>query len=436
MSHLIQNPIFQFLRGKESDPTLVLDIGPDGKDRSAGTDYSMTPIGNAVLGLDYVHLNGTTAYLRNAVANFQSTNTTGTIVAWVRRTAAGAPARTIFASVDEAADNDKFTISCASNVLWITSKSSTGTHTQLYTDEQIPATEWTQVIVKSSGTAFSAFLNGQSAALRENTGTNTGQWIGAVPNRDSIIIGADTSNAGVANYFNGDVPNVRYYSEEKSDNWCVADFARGVPDSSLVAAWGPDGKDHSRFGNDMTPQADAIVGSRCTLDGTGDYLLKTIANWRSADTAGTIRAWVRSAAASGTIFATADAASDSNFFMLQRSGGKLSIYNVIGGGGLGVTGDTTMLTNAWYRVGATGNGSEYKLYVNGVPQSLTPTGAGNTGSWFSTVANRDNITIGVLGRSSIYQYWNGDIDTVEVNNRAFSASEMLEDYERTKGCLR
>ena len=49
-------------------------------------------------------------------------------------------------------------------------------------------------------------------------------------------------------YFQGDMARLRGYSEIKSADWVSKDFARGVPQSSLVGAWGPDGQTGRRAG--------------------------------------------------------------------------------------------------------------------------------------------------------------------------------------------
>ncbi len=161
-------------------------------------------------------LNGTSGYLRHAVANWRSADTKGTFMAWVRRTATGAEARTIFATVDEGANLNKFLISIASQSFWITSNSSTGVNTQVYVDEALAATQWYHLALTSDSTIFKAYINGAPKALAVNTGSNTGQWFSAITLRDSVAIGVDLSNAGAAAYFNGDIDDVQVYNTEFS----------------------------------------------------------------------------------------------------------------------------------------------------------------------------------------------------------------------------
>lgn len=202
--------------------SLVLALDGDLTDKSIyRTSFSLS--GGIVPGKGY-ECNGTSGYLRSATANWRSADTKGTIIAWVKRTAVGAGAETIFGTVDEAADLNKFLVSIASQSFWITSKSSTGTHTQVYVDEALAAGLFYHLALTSDATVFKAYINGVAKVLAVNTGANTGQWIGAVALRDSVAIGADRSNAGTAAYLNGTLGSLKVYNHEFSADEVLDDY--------------------------------------------------------------------------------------------------------------------------------------------------------------------------------------------------------------------
>jgi hypothetical protein len=80
--------------------------------------------------------------------------------------------------------------------------------------------------------------------------------------------------------------------------------------------------------------------------------------------------------------------------------------------------------NSWYNITALYNGSQTQLFVNG---SLVATSAGKSG----TITGTNNIQ---LGRSNGNEYFlNGNIASIQLYNRALSASEVLQNYNATKG---
>jgi hypothetical protein len=75
-------------------------------------------------------------------------------------------------------------------------------------------------------------------------------------------------------------------------------------------------------------------------------------------------------------------------------------------------------------VAVVSNGTSYKLYVDGQEEGLTVTGGANSGDWLDDTDQRDNITIGVLKRAALDDFFNGIIDEVRIYKRALSANEI------------
>jgi len=93
-----------------------------------------------------------------------------------------------------------------------------------------------------------------------------------------------------------------------------------------------------------------------------------------------------------------------------------------------VHGNTVLQSGVWYHVAVTSDGSSWKLYVNGVAETLTTQlGNGNTGKWFgnTSAAAPDKTYIGAAWFNGFDQgFFNGVIDEVRIYDRALPASEI------------
>ena len=180
-------------------------------------------------------------------------------------------------------------------------------------------------------------------------------------------------------------------------------------------------------GSAMPTWSAGKFGSCPSFDG-GDYISKSISDWRINDTQGSISFWVKTASAAGTVrvvISSADGGSNFYFlgvgiwtnekvFVMQRNYDTQDT----------VTGSTVLTAGVWYFVTIVSNGSSYSIYVNGQLESLTIVGGTNSGDWFGDTLNRDNIYIGCQRREVLEYYFNGLIDNVAIYNRALSASEV------------
>jgi len=78
-------------------------------------------------------------------------------------------------------------------------------------------------------------------------------------------------------------------------------------------------------------------------------------------------------------------------------------------------------TNKWYYVALSFNGSEAKLYMDGVLNVPNSTGSGRK-------ITIHNLTIG--GTSDLVNFWNGTIDEVRIYDKALSDEEILSHYQQ------
>jgi len=128
------------------------------------------------------------------------------------------------------------------------------------------------------------------------------------------------------------------------------------------------------------------------------------------------------------IFSSADEATVTRWMLFGIDGsGRLFIDNNNNDTRDVVSGTTTtFVADRWYHLAVVSTGTAWALYVNGVAEALTVDTGSNTGDWLADVSNRDNVCVGILRRSTLAQYFNGEIGDITYWNRALSAEEILD----------
>lgn len=239
-----------------------------------------------------------------------------------------------------------------------------------------------------------------------------------------------------ANYGDIEVLDLRARSTASTLAEVKTTFDRAVPDSTLVLSMQGDVYDESVYRATFTPQADAICGKHYQFDGTGDYLLRTVADWRSADSAGTIMAWMNLGAIGSvqTILGSADTGTTSYYLELAvYSNNKIAVLQRNNDTADIVYGSTTLIANRWYFAALVSTGTAYALYIDGIAETPTVDSGANAGDWFADTTLRDNITCGGLLRSSLTTAMNGKLSDIRVYSEAKSADWIKTYYERTRG---
>lgn len=219
------------------------------------------------------------------------------------------------------------------------------------------------------------------------------------------------------------------------------DYPGRAPDSSdtqLRGAWlssetAKTADDYSSAGDDMTAFGGPVWPDEgVTLNGTTQYLMRAEADWRSTDTAGTVMGWVRrsTAGVNHTVFASADESGTAHYWRLYvRSSNRLAVESAESGDPTDeIEGSTTIAADTWHHLAVVSDGATWNLYVDGALESLSVVAGGNNGDWLSEVTLRDNITIGVLHRSSLTNYFAGTIRDVRYYSRALGAAEINAAY--------
>jgi hypothetical protein len=92
-------------------------------------------------------------------------------------------------------------------------------------------------------------------------------------------------------------------------------------------------------------------------------------------------------------------------------------------GGWNSTSPYSLSANNWYHISGTFDGSNLRLYINGINEVTTLNGGtpfGNGGGIY------------LMRRWDMDQFWGGHLSTVKIYNRALSQQEISQNYNATK----
>ncbi len=215
------------------------------------------------------------------------------------------------------------------------------------------------------------------------------------------------------------------------------DIAPPLQDTTIVGAWlnttvrGRSlGADASPAGDDMTPvgkPTNAPVGVHLVAASL-QYLRRVEADWRP-DSFGVVSAWIKldSIGTIHRIFTSAEEAGDDDYWAFGvDAANHLTVAATIGGTSNGVAGDSTLVADRWYRVSCMSDGGTWALYLDTNRETLTPSGAGNDGSWLSAVPNRGNVCIGALRTmSGVLEYFDGSIKDVRYRGLTVDTQDIV-----------
>jgi uncharacterized repeat protein (TIGR01451 family) len=216
--------------------------------------------------------------------------------------------------------------------------------------------------------------------------------------------------------------------------WNVTQAASGLcgSDANLVACWpmeegegSPIIIDATAFGNDgnITGTPAWVAGHNgqaLSLSGTGQYAIVPDSNSLDATTAITLAAWVRPGklGTQNIIKKTIGTSTPNGYEISLASSGKAFVrlngndanYRINSLTSYPIDGTT------WMHVAATYDGTNIRLYINGVLEGTKP--------GFAIVANATNLGIGAEPATTPINFLQGTIDDARVYNRALSLVEI------------
>lgn len=182
------------------------------------------------------------------------------------------------------------------------------------------------------------------------------------------------------------------------------------------------------------------------------YVYVTSTNFRSADQSGTIMAWIFPTSTGGGTFRHVFASTDESSALgtsnrlvlgLLDNVNQALFYHADGTTFDSNIGNTVMAPNQWHHIAVTNSGAAggYRLYVDGILQTLTTFGGGNSGDWFADAngagaTQRDNITIGAVRSANTELLFDGLIDEVAVFSQEMTTTTIQDLYRRGAQRLR
>ncbi len=248
------------------------------------------------------------------------------------------------------------------------------------------------------------YENGVRVDDTDISGSDEANFAGIENLGGSLQIGS-LYDSGQANFFDGAMSSVSLY-QTVLDAQTIKQFAK------------------SRF----TPMRDNRF-SVVDFDGTNDYITSSVSNFRNTDSSGGITAWVKLDSTGWmTIFSSRQASSTNYYVTLGIAGGTNGIFvaSKNNDSASDVRGATDISGGGWHHVAVISDGSEYKLYVDGVLETLG-TNTNNDGDWFADTTNTDVIRIG--DNTGGTGYFNGDIASVAVYS-SLSEDEVYAQYAK------
>lgn len=222
--------------------------------------------------------------------------------------------------------------------------------------------------------------------------------------------------------------------------------ASSVWDSGFKGVWhladgttlsANDSSSSSRNGtlfNSPTAIAGKIGGAASFSSAFGRYI-GLVDDMNNNDSAGTVSAWIYPTTnTQQAIFCMTDSANNNNLAVvgILNSGSSPKLYMQalkIGDFNDAVaTPDNSITLNTWTHVAFTADGSSYKIYINGVSQTLTVLSFTNSGRWFNTVPKTTGLyRIGYCnGGSTVYA--NSRYDDIKLSNTARSSDWIKTEY--------
>jgi len=162
------------------------------------------------------------------------------------------------------------------------------------------------------------------------------------------------------------------------------------------------------------------------FDGMNDQVVLTSANLPiSGNGARSIFAWIKSTSTSTCYVSTGTATNSQSFNLVKYSnnigimGYNLDYYPTTG------SSDKNVADGNWHYVGVSFNGTNLSMYVDAILD--------NTSGTFTYSTTGQNNYIARSNHVGNENYVNGSIAIVKIYNRALSASEILQNYNATKG---
>jgi len=276
----------------------------------------------------------------------------------------------------------------------------------------------------SNGSGFRLFVNG----IEQNTSNlnDDGRWFNDYTTLDNIAIGLVHSTSitygsmdwvltGYTNSVLSDANIVSLHQDLMNYYRMSVELAISELNQINGILHGWNYKFLSEIGTTTTEydllgsydMANPGAGSQPTLnatnlefDGSADYIINNIANYRSADTSGVIHCYMQMVSSVNAGFASSDAATNNYNLRFGLDANDKLEARYIEAGATSLLTSTNAYTSGFHVLTFACNGSDNFMYYDGVKLTDFDTDTA-AASWFASVTNRDNISKGAIVRSGI-----------------------------------
>ena len=170
-------------------------------------------------------------------------------------------------------------------------------------------------------------------------------------------------------------------------------------------------------------------GSRAyNFDGVDDYITYPIAAIDSANSIGSVSAWVKTASTAnpgGHIIGGSDTTSTNAWAHLRLDSGQPTVVTYSSGQVGEKQSSTSVSDSQWHHVCVVGDGSNYSIYIDGTLVSSSWIGTPRGDRWLGYPAGMDTGLVGALVRSSgTGNLFDGQMDDIRAYNRVLTQSEI------------
>lgn len=175
---------------------------------------------------------GAAQYLKESVADWQGSDTQGTIMAWILLRNSGYN-NTILASCDEGSSTKYLWFRINSNGKISIAQRDNDTADEVVGDTVLSLYQLHFVAVTTNGSRYKLYLNGQDDGATATSGSNGGDWFADTSDRDNVTIGVAQRQAGFSLYHDGLMTKPSYRDFELTPRQIRWFYEKGLREMSI-----------------------------------------------------------------------------------------------------------------------------------------------------------------------------------------------------------
>jgi len=301
---------------------------------------------------------------------------------------------------------------------------------------------WEQVVVVNQSQQLTMYVS-------MNKSTTGGSAVD--PGNNGLRIGRRNRTSEL--YFNGRISQVQVYNRAMTESEILYNYQSMLPrfigenivtnglvfyvDAGYYTSYPQTGTtwyDVSGYNNNGTlsngPTYSSANGGSILYDGTDDYVSAPNTSSLQITEQITLGSWFKlSSSATGqpTIILKEiyNSATNNSGYLLRNSRSNNSIYIALFNDSINTAGtsDNSINLDTWYYACGTYDGSQIKMYLNGVLKGTTNYSGGI----------KSNTSTLYIGQSSTGYRMNGNVAVTQIYNRALTAAEVIQNYNTQKG---